>query len=282
MERDAERRPGGVHLLFSQRRPPGESFFVSGDDRLQMGVYASVAGLTVRCSGCFLSADGEMVQYALDVSPTSDRVVTTVQQVFGEGFLLSCVVSLVAGTAKRGQCYVRARIQRGGGATLIPLAALVAGYVTAGYSPSWPFGTRAEPLEGPGMIRDIIGTVPAAGGTFEEIVPVGARWRLLGMAATFTTSATVATRQVKFVVVGAAGYVWNFPAPSTQAASLTYLYTAYAGGIEYAVRANMVGLAFPATQPLIAGDAIRVEVTAMAGSDQWTAPELYVEEWIDA
>lgn len=116
-----------------------------------------------------------------------------------------------------------------------------------------------------------VGTVanPAAGvATVTVTVPAGQQWQLATFALRLVTSAVVANREVQLQVKDAAGnVVGTFPAPSTQPASFTTLYTWGVGaGIQTSIGGDQT-IALPAftLQP---GWQIVVTVFTMDAADQ--------------
>lgn len=269
-------------LLLTHHIKPDYGFYIQSDDRLACVVLSSVASLVVRFSGYYLSAKGEVNEYAIDVSPTSDRAATSQIQSIGEGFILSCRTSLVSGNANRGQCYVRAGIQRNTGTPVLPLARLLAGYLTDDYTPSFPFGKIEGPLEGPGIIRVITGTDPAAGAEISETVPTGARWRLFSVRTTFVTDATVANRLETLTLDDGTTIFFRSGTFTNHAASLTWAITWASGVVEDGTNALANTQAIPREVLLSAGYRINTSTINLQAGDNWGAPILHVEEWIEA
>lgn len=269
-------------LLLTHHIKPDYGFYIQGDDRLYVAAYSSVASLVVRFSGYFLSANGEVRQYALDVAPSSDRAVTAQQQSFGEGFLLSCVAHLLSGNANRGQCYVRARIQRGTGATIVPMVGVVGGYVTDDYSPSFPYGKIQGPLEGPGYIRGISGTNPAPAVAITETVPTGARWRLFSVQFDLATDSNAANRYIQISLYHT---TFGFAAVVSTQAQVASTSVGYHAALHmdraYSAALATVTLPLPAVM-LPAGGEIDIFPDAFQAGDNLSAPQLWLEEWIEA
>lgn len=269
-------------LLLTHHIKPDYGFYIQGDDRLFVAAYSSVSSLTVRFSGYFLSHNGEVRQYAVDVFPTNDRAATTALQFLGDGFILSCTAHLLSGSANRGQCYVRSRIQRGTGATIVPIAGIISGYLSDDYSPAWPFGKREGPLEGPGMLRSITGSDPAANAEISETVPTGARWRLISMRAVFVSDANITSRRVAFVEDDGTNNFLQLRAEADQTASLTGTYT-FASNGNSSFGTNVVQhITTPIMGMLPAGARIRTITVNIQTTDNWGPPQLLVEEWIEA
>jgi hypothetical protein len=270
-------------LLLTKNIKPDYGFYVQSDDRLFVAAYSSVASLRVVFGGYFLNARGEVSQYSLDVFPTSDRAVTSALQTLGEGFVLSCAAHLLTGSAKRGQCYVRARIQRGTGATILPIVQLLSGYLSDDYAPAFPFGKSEGPLEGSGMIRSITGSNPAAGAEISETVPTGAQWRLLAFRATLVADATVLSRTPVFTVDDGTSTVWDDENFAALSAGQTGLYSRalHQSGRGWGGASGSVGSGLPLLI-LPAGYRVRTGTIQLQAGDNWSAPQLMVEEWLSA
>lgn len=268
--------------LLSFQRAPEYGFYVQGDDRLSVTAYSAVASLVVRFSGYFLDVRGTINQYAMEIVPTSDRLATTATQFFGEGWILSCTANLLTGSALRGQCYVRARIQRGTGASLVPITQLLGGYVSNQYSPTFPYGKIEGSLEGGGMMRAITGTDPAAGTEVSETVPAGARWRLCSIQLSFASDATVANRNVGLVYDNGTTAFAVMAANFYHTASLTIGYCWAKGAILSSGLSLAQFTAAALDALLLPGYRIRSTTALLQVTDNYAAPQLLVEEWLEA
>lgn len=132
-----------------------------------------------------------------------------------------------------------------------------------------------------GLIRVFTGTDPAAGAEIQENVPTNSRLRLMSIRFGFTTDATVATRQVSLLIFSATT-VFRIIAQPTQAASLAIGYNFIAGGPD---RATVVQSEAIVQIPLnlLINDAfsIQTQTTNMQAGDNYGAPEIFVEEWME-
>lgn len=255
---------------------------IEADDSLVFQVYASVASLVVLFSGLHMDARGETKYWEREVRPTSDRLVTTASTVVGKCFLISVGATLRSGNANRGQCYVRAFIRRGSGATGIPVYQLLQGYVSDAYSPCYPLGRMEGPLEGPGMIRSVTGTNPAAGAEISETVPTGARWRFISLSSVLDTDATAVNRRPTLVVTDGTNTFGNYMTATNLTAN-TIQPVCFAEGIGDAVLANFMSqAASPNNFMLPAGYQLTTDSFNLQAGDEWTAPQLLVEEWLEA
>jgi hypothetical protein len=73
---------------------------------------------------------------------------------------------------------------------------LLQGYVTDTSRLSFPGSPIRSSIEGPGVLRSITGTNPAANAEISETVPTNARWRVHAIRFTLVTDANVANREV--------------------------------------------------------------------------------------
>lgn len=270
------------HSSHNSARDRNPGLWVEHNDRLYVAAYSSVASLVVTFSGYFRKMNGEIVEYAVIVNPTSDRAVTAGTQHFGAGFLLSCVATLASGNANRGQCYVRAQIQRSAGTPAIKLHGVLGGYVTDDYSPSFPYGKIEGPLEGPGCLRSVTGSNPAAGAEISETVPTGARWELIALSMTLVTAVAVANRTAVIVIDDGTTIILGNPAVVVQPASNTFDYSVQHYGAESLSNAGNVVINIPPHLRLPAGFRIITFTGNMQAADNWAAPQMMIEEWIEA
>jgi hypothetical protein len=259
-----------------------DGFFLSRMDTVQFSVFNSASSIVVGFRGLILSPTGEVLAFERDITPTTDRAATTEDHQVGEGLLIYLTALLVSGNASRGQTYCRVRILKGKGAGALPFAVLLQGYVSDDYSPSWPHGKQEGPLEGPGVLRSVTGTNPAAGAELSETVPTGARWHLHSLSASLVSDATATTRRVRFLVDDGTTVLGEWSELTGQTASLTGVYTFATQGVNLNYTNNVASVPAPITGQLLAGWRIRTTTLNLAAGDNWGAPQLLVEEWIEA
>lgn len=210
--------------------------------------------------------------FPLTHTSSSDRTSTqtdSVPRLRASGHVTAAAVGPISGI-KRGQLYVMIRQLD---TANNPRSVLCAGYVheTKGLA----LGEYEDSLSGQGFLRSITGTNPAAGVEVSEAVPTNARWRLTVLMVT--------------VVGGAASFFPSF--------SIT-------DGTNEKFRTAAVTVAGGATDVMILSDRVRVEsanitwfelpsdltmlpegwtvdTIAITADDDYAAPQLWVEEWID-
>lgn len=132
-----------------------------------------------------------------------------------------------------------------------------------------------------GLIRSITGTDPAANVEISETVPDRRRWRLLGIVFTLVTSVDVIDRTVVLIIDDGTNTLVSIPSTTTQAASETKVY-------QYAQRPGAqvdVGDNFYIPIPYLTlkgGYRIRTATAGRQAADNFGAPQLLIEEWIDS
>ena len=131
-----------------------------------------------------------------------------------------------------------------------------------------------------GMIRSITGTDPAPGAEISEIVLPRRRWLLRSIYITFTTSAVVANRQIRLVIDDGSDNLFLITTSTLHPASLSYTYTfANFSMPEVLSYTNVIHSLPPLVLP--PGSRIRTITLNLDPDDNYDAPQLLVEEWID-
>ena len=174
----------------------------------------SNAARTVQLRG--FSKDGLISK---DHATNSDRSRgTEAEQV--SGIPISLQVSPSAAPVRHGELYVRLSLEMAG----FSVGRLSAGYLTDGKTINWPPGVFEDFLDGPGLLRFIAGTNPAAGVEHSETVPTNAQWKLKMFRASLVASADTANREAHLRVTDGSGDIFYLPAGLTQTASQTRIY----------------------------------------------------------
>ncbi len=263
------------------RRPYAGPLYVARDDRLYVRTRGSVAGKQVELRLRLQMPDGQVVPQLQTLAITGDR--TTQVQVFdlAEGYLLGVAVQVVPAPVLHGAVYVEVGITHESVPTLAVYQVLVAGYVSDGDALGWPYGRPVGPLEGPGNLRSIAGAAPAAGAEIVTAVPANATWRLLSWRAQLVTAIAVANRRVHLVVDDGATILQDLASADTEVASLARNYNAAADGFPRVAQDSEVYIPLPAGLVLRSGFRIRTLTTAIQAADQWGAPQLFVEEYLE-
>jgi hypothetical protein len=271
-----------VDFLSKGVQPPS-NVYIGKDDCLFITTYSSIANLRIDVRGRILLASGRATVFEFSNVPNSNRTENTVLFALGEGWMLNVAAFLGSGSCKRGQCYVVIGLAQGKETSNFKHTIIAQGYVGTQVNQAWPGNRLEQPTEGAGVIRRVPGTNPSAGQEIAETVPTGARWRLLSLFAALVTNVNVANRRPVFLL-GDAGSLtfFNASAPAVQAASLTTFYCLAPGlGFESAPDTSRVNVGIPVSMMLGAGYHIDTLTTNLQAGDDWGAPSMLVEEWIE-
>jgi hypothetical protein len=228
----------------------------------------------------WLRPDGEItpIRKSFTMVGTQDQFTFAL----GEGFLLSA--TFAPGTAiplDPGAVFFTLILERNApdGSTFGWV--LISDYMSGYHYPTWPFGRQVFSQEGPGRLRSITGTTPAAGAEISETVPTNVRWNLIAFRAKLTTSAVAATRKPDLTIDDGVTILAqsgsNAAIVAINNATSTWCNSGYAGAINAA--GDNMG---PLPQIFLRGAyRIRTTTTALDVGDQWTAPQYLVQEWVD-
>ena len=257
------------------------AYRLSGDDFLRISVLG-IGTQVVRVTGRVLDEDGATKTFSYDLAAPASRVApASIIASIGCGWLENVTaIALTAGTGLA-QTYVTVDVVRGPSAAGGVMATLVAGYVSSLVRLSWPGSALQSSLLGPGVLRTIAGTDPAAGAEISETVPAGARWLFRALRAVFVSDATVANRTPVLVfddganIYASAGPNFNTPASS----NFTFQFADVGQGFVQASSDIMVPA--PANILLAGAHRIRTITGSIQAGDNWGAPVYSVEEWLE-
>jgi len=161
-----------------------------------------------------------------------------------------------------------------------PVLQLFSGYVSGGRPLTWPPGVFEEPLSGPGYKYSLAGTDPSAGGEISQTVPTNACWRLRSIRFSLTTDATVADRRVSLLIDDGTNELFRIIAPATQGANLTRHYVFAPHGLD-TTRNDHIYAQIPGDLRLFQRWRIRTATSNLQTGDDFSAPRLFVEEWLE-
>lgn len=180
-------------------------------------------------------------------------------------------------SVKRGGCYVKVSLQAEG----VIIARLCQGYVTDSGGISFPGGHNVSSTEGPGQIRSITGTNPAAGIEILETVPTGARWRLISFFTPFVTDATVINRTPRIIIDDGTTKIIDSASTAAVAAGTTTSFDAGDFGSVLSTPSLGRTIGLPSLLYLTAGYRIQTVTINMQAGDDYGAPLYSVEEWME-
>jgi len=260
---------------------PAAPLYVTRDDRLMLQVRNSLAGTRVQCWARLQLADGTVPPMLQEMVPATDRSPTSIAFDLAEGYLLSVTMQVIGASPRRGQVWAEASLIRGAAGDVQVVQVLVSDAITNRSALAWPGGQLRQSVEGPGALRSIAGTNPAAGVEVSEAVPTDARWRLRSFRVQLVTAVAVATRRVHLTIDDGATILYDLAAADTELASLTRNYNFTQDGFQRAAQDNEVYVPLPVDVYLFQGYRVRTLTTNLQAADDYGAPQYAVEEWIE-
>jgi len=280
----------------SQTVPPGitwgtqgnpalsmQSTYITLNDVLNLGVRNSNPNITtVTATVRILQPDGTILTQQLVVNGlTSDRIQNTASVPCSEGMLVGVAIDYNTTPAYRGQCFVNFYIQRALGASQPYTEMLIADYLTPGFKPTWPEGELHAPTDGRGVITTYTSPVPAIGGFPVLDQPANTRWRIMSVWGFLNAAAGGTTRTPYLQIQQGTAPLYIVSAPTGQAPGTAMDYS-FAAGVPPLTGPTFYQVApIPIDFYLEQTGIITMFTTNMGGSDEWTAINVQVEEWID-
>lgn len=131
-----------------------------------------------------------------------------------------------------------------------------------------------------GRIRSITGTDPAANTEISETVPARRRWIIRTLRFQLVTDANPANRYITILIDDGANFLLTFNISQVQSASKTYTYSFANINVGETFVNPELFHPFPHLI-LSAGCRLRTFTSGLQVGDNYSAPQLLVEEWID-
>lgn len=255
------------------------ALWIARNQQIRMSVWNSDSNVSLIIAiARMLYPNGDVVDVPMQISPTSDRAVTAANFEVGQGWLIEAFAFASGTTPDRGQTYIVMDVLN----TKFSLATSVvmSGYITGESVPSFPFGIQEGAQSGKGKIRAITGTNPAAGAEISETVPTNALWKLKAMIFSLTTDANVTDRSVALLIGDGTNTIHDFVAQTVQTASTTIRYQVTHFG--YQPTAIFSEIYIPTVDELFLPAGFTIDTFLVSGQagDNFTAPQMLVEEWI--
>lgn len=268
-------------IAYEQAKLSTSAFFFRGDERLRLRLRGSLAGVRVAIETRVLNERGDLVIGADELAASSDRTETSGLFSVGTGFLLSASLRASSGAPRRGEVFAVLEVVRGLQGPVTPIACVLADYVTDTQRLAWPGSALRHSAEGPGVLRSITGTDPAAGVEISETVPTDARWMLRAISFELVTAAVAATRRVTLVLDDGATIFFRAEALDAQITTLTRRYSAPVHASYAVAQVAAIGIPTPLVPTLQGGHRIRTLTVNLQAGDDFGAPQLLVEEWLE-
>jgi hypothetical protein len=130
---------------------------------------------------------------------------------------------------------------------------------------------------GSGRVVSFVGTDPAPGVEWSETVPPGKIWRLITVAAIFTTDASVFTRNMSIAIAPPSSPTIYSALGGIQVANQTFL--RIWGILGAAEGGFVINAMLPGNNIMGAGWVFRAITANLQPGDDWQAPNVWVEEW---
>jgi hypothetical protein len=210
------------------------SFYVRQEDELRLSIFTTTASLTITLNGILVGLDGATVPFAMAISPTGSGNRESVRARVGPGYVLYCIPTLTGGTPAVGDVEVLVEVLQSDSSTGPVVYQALHGSVTAkGY---FPYADVANTVTVTGSITPastvpvIVTTAiasPAAGAEWTTTVPANEVWELMSIRCQFVSSATAATRSVRFVTDDGTNIITRMGSDKSQTAGNTLLYNAF-------------------------------------------------------
>lgn len=279
-------RPPSLITYAEGNVPPPSQLYVGLNDQLQVLAQTSQSATSALFLDIRILLPDGTIQIQQESVPSSPAYAIT-NAIFrlAEGFLLSVALRSVNQQQKRGDYFAVINLIRQPSAITTLNLCLTRGYVTVNSPVCFPVIPQDFPQQKPGAIRIQAITTPAAGADFTITVPNFMRWRIIGLRASFVTSASVATRAAILQFQSAANVMYNACAAATQAASLTLSYNWGAGVTTLLAPVGATTLnvetAIPVDLWMGAGMIINSVTQNIQAADQWSLIFMLIEESID-
>lgn len=258
---------------------PSQTIYTQRNDQLIFFALSNGTNVTFRINYRWLTPEGEIKEGELDSAPFSGTGFVTVS--LYEGWLLSFGARVTSGNVAGQWTYLLVQMARGSfPGPSSPLVGIIwQGNLTFNVSNGWPGMPSKDIGDGPGTLRAIVGSVPAAGAEINEVVPISRRWTLLALRAALTTSAAVANRFPGFATDDGANTYFAIHTSVAHAASILTNYQVAPGNQFYNDTNSSELIPFPSVLQLKANHHIRTVTVALQAGDQWTAPTYLIWEW---
>lgn len=257
-------------------------FSFTGEDVLEITSWNAAAGVRLTMQGRVHAGPGQIVPFQASHTPATNRSAVTTVHTIPAGELLNVLVVCDAGAPLMGQTFVRVAVRRGAGAAFIRLGILIQGPVTASSARAFPGSPVIGPFEGEPALRNIVGTQPAAGAAVLETCPTWARWELVTVFLTLTTSVAIGNRRVTLELLfgGVRAYFALSGDNQIPNQVVTYSFGKNLTAVNDTAHATF-SVPFPDKVMMLAGDVVKIFGQVIQAADQFSAPVYQVCEWLD-
>jgi len=223
--------------------------------------------------------NGDIINGDIIHVPNTNRSAKTEIQNIGQGWLRFLSVDTGSVSTKRGQtfCVVKQFDAKSNTA----LFNLVSHYIDNSNASAWPYGILESPLDGQGFIRSFVGTNPAVATEITETVPTGARWRLKSIVTNLLTGAAFGGRTTTLIINDGTNDILTFLGENANAI-LSNIFSRFQERGQtnnIAIGGDVENLGHEVI--VFAGWIIKTSTSGLQGDDDYAAPILYIEEWLE-
>jgi hypothetical protein len=258
---------------------PQQPIYLQRNDQLLFLFFTTLAAPILRLDYRWLTPEGEIKEGQFNF-PTAVGV-SSFQFELYEGWLLSFTARITNGFVAGQWSFLQALISRTatGGIGAAQQALIWQGFINTSSSNGWPGTPSKEITDGPGVLRAITGTLPAAGAEINEVVPANRRWTLLSLRTALSTSAVAGNRFPGFRLNTGAGSAFTIHSSTAIIASQNAGVSLAPGGQFFNdTNLNLV-IPWPANIVMKNPFAIASETLGIQAADQYNAPVYTVLEW---
>lgn len=257
-----------------------ESIFLDSESALRLISWNADSSLTlITCRIIIMRIHGGIDEVVYTQVPAADRSPTATVMDVGVGWVLSVFLFGNSGANQHGltYCQIRTRNRKEN----IDFRILAQAYLTNFTYLSFPLGTNEQNSNGKGALRSITGTDPAAGAEVAETNPNGARRVIRAVAVSFVADANVANRTIELVFDDGTNEILRLQDRTVITAGQTRTVQAQQFAVLPADTTTTHYFVLPQDFEMRAGYRIRTETTNLQATDNYAAPTIIVEEWMD-
>jgi hypothetical protein len=255
--------------------------WVTPDDLFVVGVRNSLAGVQLGANARIWHPDGSVGEINLSITPGTTRAVQFFSQQLHYGYLVHAAVTKLAGNPTRGTTLASLQVARPPVGSFATKWFLGQDYITGMDAVYWPFGRNIPGVEGPGFLRSVQVTNPAAGADWTQTVPAGARWAVRAFGALFTAGAAVGNRNIRPQLDDGVNVLYRSTTDVSVIANGTLGVFGSPVFLKTTVDTTQALVPIPVSTVLFAGWRIGVATAGILAADQWSFINLLVEEWLE-
>lgn len=257
-------------------------FYLSGSEALRVTSQCAIGGVVITIQGRYYTEDGKVAPFTFRHTPNSDRTLRTESYPLSRCIVSNVVVYVSTGTPPLGSTWIDLSIVQGTGSAQIVLGTLLQGYTTANQKLSWPGSPLTTTAQGGGYFLTTGAVDPGAGNDFSRLVVANARWEMLAVTATLTTSAAAGNRYPVLRFTSGGNGLFYGPIPAVIPASTTIVCAWTQGGVtEDRLATGVTITSLPIGLQIASSTQIHSVTTGLLAGDVWSSITCMVREWLE-